>query len=62
MVARHRLIKTLNLDGNDCVTGEGYVLISSLDALDDDALSDGGEDYISPEHQGTPSCAQRIIV
>ncbi|KAJ7937350.1 hypothetical protein B0H13DRAFT_2303053 [Mycena leptocephala] len=36
MVARHKLFKNMNLN-------------SRLD--DEDALSDGGEDYISPEHQ-----------
>ncbi|KAJ7233140.1 hypothetical protein B0H12DRAFT_1239442 [Mycena haematopus] len=35
MVARHKLFKNMNLDSQ----------------LEDDALSDGGEDYISDEHQ-----------
>ncbi|KAF7355041.1 HBS1-like protein [Mycena sanguinolenta] len=35
MVARHKLVKNMSLD----------------DQLEDDALSDGGEDYISDEHQ-----------
>ncbi|KAJ7162535.1 hypothetical protein C8R43DRAFT_880262 [Mycena crocata] len=35
MVARHKLFKNMNLNARD----------------EDDALSDGGEEYISPEHQ-----------
>jgi hypothetical protein len=51
MVARHKLVKNINLDG---ALDSALVSIYSPRTahLDDDALSDGGEDYISDEHQG----------
>ncbi|KAF8211450.1 hypothetical protein K438DRAFT_1958558 [Mycena galopus ATCC 62051] len=51
MVARHKLVKNINLNGWLHFAVESIYLYPLVAHLDDDALSDGGEDYISDEHQ-----------
>ena len=55
MVARHRIFDNMDINGR--INGDASFACSTfLGQLDDDeALSDGGDDYISPEHQGTTS-------
>lgn len=61
MVARHKLFKNMNLDGK-IHRRILYLLTLFAAQLDDDgAISDGGDEYVSPEHQGShPSSRSRV--
>lgn len=52
-MSRHRLVKKINLDGRYfCAIGLSYLAHSTSDVLDDDALSDGGDEDMSQEDHG----------
>jgi hypothetical protein len=53
-MSRHRFVKKINIDGLTLsfLSNGANMLTPLLDELEDDALSDGGEDDLTPEQQG----------
>ena len=59
-MSRHRLIKKMNIAGMQSAYNPGCSItllqIYILDELDDDALSDGGDEDLTPEQEGASQC------
>lgn len=54
-MSRHRDFRNINIGGKSCFLGQYYAAYDLWAAeLEDDALSDGGEEEMTPEQQGLP--------
>jgi hypothetical protein len=55
-MSRHRDFRNININGKPCFFGQYYAGYDLWVAeLEDDALSDGGEEEMTPEQQGLPA-------